>query len=134
MAIKGSVALGGQNGLRQLLLGCHMFSLRGSAEFPWFQPLTHSLPTSLAFLPCPDLAFPRARRWCRQRVADDARNQVRAECGIGFRRMRIGHRDMDAGPARMPAALSPHDQDPPWPGIGDLRREIKRYPAAIFQG
>ncbi|HEY6313360.1 MAG TPA: hypothetical protein VIY52_21485, partial [Streptosporangiaceae bacterium] len=32
---------------------------------------------------CPNPGIACARRWCEQRVPDDARDQVRVECDIG---------------------------------------------------
>jgi hypothetical protein len=71
-------------------------------------PAANAPPTCiLAFLPCPDSASPPRPALVPRRVPDGARDQVGVECGIGFRRMHISHRGMDAGPVRMPAALSP---------------------------
>jgi hypothetical protein len=37
----------------------------------------------------PGLGIARARRWCEQRVPDDARDPVRVECDIGPRHLTI---------------------------------------------
>jgi hypothetical protein len=109
----------------------------------------------------PQLDVARVKRWCRDRVPDHARDQVRVECEVAPRHITIVEcrapwRD-DIGPewTRFPIArlrftratatwslywrdrnLGFHEYDlaPPSPHIDDLLSELDRDPTSIFWG
>jgi Protein of unknown function (DUF3024) len=109
----------------------------------------------------PELDVARVRRWCRRRVPEHIRNQVRVECDTGPRQLTIvecrplWREAIDPEWTRLPVArlrytqttgtwtpywrdrnLSFHryDQIEPSPDIGNLLDEIDRDPTAIFWG
>ena len=109
----------------------------------------------------PELDIARVRRWCKQRVPEHARDQVRVEYDIAPRHLTIVECRPPWRPStgpewtRFPIArlrytqatrtwalywrdrnlrFHIYDQLEPSPDIGDLLREIDRDPIAIFWG
>jgi hypothetical protein len=109
----------------------------------------------------PELDIARVRRWCRQRVPEHARDQLRVECDISPRHLTIvecrppWRPDTGSEWTRLPIArlrytqatrtwtlywrdrnlrFHLYDQLEPSPDIGDLLDEIDRDPIAIFWG
>ena len=103
----------------------------------------------------PELDVERVRRWCRQRVPEHLRNQVRVECDAGPGHLTIvecrppWHEDMGAEWTRFPIArlrytkaakrwalywrdrnlrFHQYDQLPASPHIVDLLQEVDRDP------
>jgi hypothetical protein len=109
----------------------------------------------------PELDVERVRRWCRQRVPEHLRDQVRVECDAGPGYLTIvecrppWRNDMGTEWTRFPIArlrytkaakrwslywrdrnlrFHRYDQFPPSPHVDDLLQEVDRDPTAIFWG
>ena len=109
----------------------------------------------------PELDVQRVRRWCRQRVPEHLRDQVRVECDAGPGHLTIvecrppWRKDMGTDWTRFPIArlrytkaashwslywrdrnlrFHRYDQLPPSPQVVDLLQEVERDPIAIFWG
>lgn len=135
-------------------------SSRNESDRPIDRPVAGSTPT-LAHGGIPELDVARVQRWCAARVPEQARHQVRVECGIGARDLTIVERRApwrdDAGPdwTNLPVArlryaktaktwtlysrdrnLRFHRSDrlPTSAHVDDLLLEIDRDPTGVFWG